>query len=330
MLPEGLVLQDPSHVADDELISFFTHVASVESRSDATFNRFRFSHYEEGPKDNRRYLPAVYSGSVAPLQARRAKKAIIVPEFDGPPSDGECEGPRTSQPPRAAAVVDAKRGQGSRIPAALHSDFERVRSDLAAARPQAVATAPEPNRGVPAPSGGGNSKGKSAATAADPWIEGELDASATAIDIWDETDDEFLDGAWGPNVLKTNEATLRGDGTIGSDEEVEEALDAFLAASSPTTALSNAAPAGTSSFGASGLLPDPACSPEETDGNVRRLSSPPSPHAVAANGATRFSYLQALATDSGYQRMLRSVETRVSNEHVIHMYAGYVTDNAIS
>ncbi|KAI1784146.1 hypothetical protein LXA43DRAFT_1067020 [Ganoderma leucocontextum] len=319
ILPEGFVLQDPSKITDDGLVKFFKHVANIEGRTDGETNRFRFSHYETGPKDNRSYVPAVYSGTVAAAEPRRPKKTVHVPGFEGPPSDGDSEGTRASQPP-PVRLGAAKGPGGSRMPAALVTDFARVQAELAAKNDRSAKASPAAPDLTHRP--GVSAAGKGKGTALEPWVEAEFLAAAAVNDEWDDSDEEPFDGTFLPPKSDAHEQPA--DLSFASDDEVEGVLDFVPSA---TDEEDSGMFAGLEIRGADpspqvqstmpiAHPPIPRSSPAiltQLLESRRPLTSPPAPDTVFPNGSDRLEYLHVLAADPSYQDMLRVMEPKVSH-----------------
>ncbi|KAI1796327.1 hypothetical protein LXA43DRAFT_1057650 [Ganoderma leucocontextum] len=323
ILPEGFVLQDPSKITDDGLIKFFNHVSTIEGRADGEINQFRFSHYEIGPKENRSLVPAVYSGTVAAAEPRRRKKTVHVPGFEGPPSDGDSEGTRASQPTPVRSGAAKGRG-GSRMRAALVTDFAKVQAELAAKDDRSAKASPAAPDLTHIPGVSAASKGKG--TALEPWVEAEFLAAAD-INEWDDGDDEAFHGTFLPPGSDGQEQPP--DLSFASDDEVEGVLDFVPSAAAgedggELAGLEICTPgAGPKVQSTTPIahLPVPTSSPavlHDLPESRHLLTSPPAPHNIAPNGSDRLAYLRVLAADPAYQDMLRVMELKLLETAVIH------------
>nr|VWP01974.1 3-isopropylmalate dehydrogenase (3-IPM-DH) (IMDH) (EC (Beta-IPM dehydrogenase) [Ganoderma boninense] len=327
MLPEGFQFEDPSKITDDQLVDFFKHVAKIEARPEGQDNRFRFSHYQVGPKTNYSYLPAIYAGTYTPHEPRRAKKVVQPPTFEGAPSDDVGDTSRVSEPPAGLAAGPRVPG-GSRMADALDADLDKVLQQIAAvdaaggdapaASPAATPGAnsvPFTNAAQEAPPATDKGKHK----AQEPWVDAEfVGAPGLVSGEWDDVADDFLEEAWvqvssaphGPTdgldgasddevegVLTWGHPTINVDGQ-GGDPRLHESASAGHTRQPPSTSQ----PTGTSL--------DSAAAPET-------FSSPPAPQTVAAEGSARFEYLRSLANDAPYQAMLQRMEAKIREVSVI-------------
>lgn len=320
MVPNGFVFQDPSHINDAELVKFYTHVFKLEHPGEYNLTalpvRFRFSHFETGPKGNRSYIPAIYDGTVPTSQPQRQKKSARVPGFDGDPSDDETEPTRGSEPP-AEVSPPAAPSRGvvagtSRMAAALVADFAKVQASLASegsATPPTQLATPEPS--VDASGTSSQPKGKGKAVA--PWIAATVDAASTMGDAWDDENELF--GPWSspPPLLDA------------SDEEVEDVLNFVSAGPKPlndnkspslATDMETSSPA--NCMGSerteptlTSSLSTTALDPVSRTLSVRPLASPEAPCSVQSERGARFAYLLSLLSDPSYQALLRAFEAKV-------------------
>lgn len=233
MLPEGVVLQDPSHMSDSDLVAFFKHVIEMESPSNADVapRRFRIDKYATGPRQNPTFVPAVYSGVVEPWQARRTKKSVRVPDWDGPPSPIDDSSSLGTSETRSPQPVGSP--LPSRLSAALDAEFERLRMDSARSSPAHMGLATEDrSEGDAGPSTAvetiATRRGRRAGagtptsgTSLMPWIDAEIDA-AGVIESSDDDDDV--------DVYSPPPADMEAD---ADDDEVEDFLNDDLDFGSP-------------------------------------------------------------------------------------------------
>lgn len=225
MLPAGVVLQDPSHMSDGDLIKFFNHVIDMETppNDEVAPRRFRIDKFATGSRQNPTFLPAVYNGVVEPWQAKRTKKTVTVPDWDGTPSpldDSSSLGTSETRSPQPSGST-----LPSRLSTALDAEFERLRMDSARSSPAHTAPAIEDvDEGQaelsiavePIATRRGRRAGAvtpTSGTSLTPWIEGEIDA-AGVLESSDDDDDADL-----YNPLPED---LDQD---ADDEEVEEFLN---------------------------------------------------------------------------------------------------------
>ena len=200
MLPDGVVLQDPSHMSDGDLVKFFTHVIEMEtpSKPEVAPRRFRIDKFATGSRQNPTFMPAVYNGVVEPWHAKRTKKTVTVPDWDGPPSpidDSSLLGTAETRSPQPSGSP-----LPSRLSAALDAEFEKLRMDLAQSSPRPIGLATEDvdNRQAelstpmePIATRRVRRAGAATPTAGSslsPWIEAEIDA-AGVLESSDDDDD---------------------------------------------------------------------------------------------------------------------------------------------
>ncbi|KAI1790342.1 hypothetical protein LXA43DRAFT_1062149 [Ganoderma leucocontextum] len=222
MLPDGFIIQDPSHISEFDLHRFFTHVIDMENPKDPDIppRRFRLSHYQTGPRDNPVYVAAVYNGVVEPYAPKRAKRTVAVPDWDGAPStldDSSSVGTRTTHSPQPDAARLA-----TPLGATIDAVFEKARAEVLAER---VGNAPPlreqsdaPGSAVDVPALPTRRGRRPAASrtprtvGGTPWLDAEIDAG----DLIESSDDDPEEDVYAPPE--------QGDDDEGSDDEVEEFL----------------------------------------------------------------------------------------------------------
>ncbi|PIL25436.1 hypothetical protein GSI_13326 [Ganoderma sinense ZZ0214-1] len=326
MIPNEFIFLDPSHINDGDLVRFYKNVFEMEDPAKHNLpgppTRFRFSHYEMGPKNNRSYLPAIYNGTVTPAAPGRKKKAVQVPEFEGPPYSGENEAMSLQEP--SPLVPGASQAAGpSRFASALANNFAKVQARLAAEGTTGAASVLTPTA---AHSRVATTSDKGKGSTPEPWVEAAFDTSAPVDDEWAEENLLTVDGPSAPASVTGEPA---GDLSFASDDEVEDVLD-FL--SSGPKGLSDAAPMDEDCERTS-PLPSPSARavplestvtpPVTADGHVavpevpRVFVSPPAPVMLDTDGAVRFAYLRSLSTAVQYQGLLTAMAAKLSSVVVI-------------
>nr|VWO98097.1 Zn(2)-C6 fungal-type domain-containing protein [Ganoderma boninense] len=334
MLPPGFTLQDPSKVVDDDLTKFFKHVHDMENGLNGEATRFRFAFFQTGSKGNFSYTPAVYGGSVEPAEVRRPKKQVQVPTFDGPPSEDESDEPVAQPVPPMLPRVRAVPGPSS-VPAALVTDFERIKASLQTVSGTSSTTLPPvltiAEATAPLTTTAGVTAAQNAAPASttpivmqatvspnhdaapmQPWVEAEFDGAKAAEEEWADADDELLQRPWAPPP--SDDEGHEEDLTFASDDEVEDVLD-FAAGHPPLAddSILDILPPTVDSEGTSST----AHVVRQRRRPTRPLASPRPPQSVPRDGEARFGYVRALADDQAYQELLRVTESQLREVAII-------------
>nr|VWP02017.1 Aspartic proteinase [Ganoderma boninense] len=306
MLPEGLVLQDPSHISDDDMSGLFDHIVEMETptKPGVAPRRFRLHQVALGSRKNPTWIAAVYNGRLEPWQAKRAKKTISVPDWHGPPSPSDDAASSMDTPDSRSPEPPVPLPVG--LHAALDAEFEKARRELPATLTSLAIDdkeqVPDSSTADAEPLTIRRRQRTAAVTKAatgpttSAWLAAEVDAAEVIESSGEDDADDYV-----PDVYS-------------SDEEVEDVLqddldfgDAPLPRTASETELlggpSDGAPDqhGESSQNVTGVI-----------SGTRPSVGMRAPKDVGTEPTARRQFLEELAHDAEYVALLRRVDAKLT------------------